>query len=136
MIPTSQIVLNSVVSFDLYPAALLGTGFKNAKVLAIVDADTTRYFGVDPVAQHVNVYPTLPSGTPNKYDGYPWIKLKLASGETTCIGLPWIIDGSYQVISQSSLRFTITDVAPEDQETILQALSANGFTAVNVEVIS
>lgn len=135
MLTQAQIPLNATVSFDLHPSAVLGTGYKGAKVLAILDADSCRYFNVDPVAMHANVYPMLPPGTPNKYDGYPWVKLKLASGQITCIGLPWIIDATFSVDTTSSLRFTVQNVSPEQRNIIMEALSANGFTAVNVEVL-
>lgn len=136
MLAISQIPFNGVVSFDLYPSALLGTGYKNAKVLGIVDSESCKYFGVDPQAQHVAVYPTLPSGTPNAANQYPWLKLQLASGNITAIGLPWIVDSSFEVVSSASMRFTVAGVAPGQQNRILEALSAIGYTAVNVETLS
>lgn len=132
MLTIEQLPLNSTVTFDLHPSQLLGTSYKNAKVLAWLDADTVAYMGVDPIAMHANVYPTLPVETPNKYDGYPWLKLKLASGEITAIGVPWIKDGSLVVATTRKMQFTIDNVSPADQNVILQALSANGFTAVDV----
>lgn len=134
MLPITQLVLNSTVSFDLHPSQLLGTGYKRAKLLAILDAATAGNW-IDPIAAHANVYPTLPVGTPNKYDAYPYLKLRLASGEITAIGLPWIKDETFVVATTRSIRLTVDDVSPEDQENIIKALSANGFAAVDVEVI-
>lgn len=134
MLTISQLVLNSTVSFDLHPSQLLGTGYKRAKLLAIMDAATAAHW-IDPVAQHANVFPTLPVGTPNRYDAYPYLKLKLASGDITAIGLPWIKDETFVVATTRSIRITIDDVSPTDQENIMLSLSANGFTAADVEII-
>ena len=136
MLTIDQLPLNATVSFDLHPSQLLGTGYKNAKVLAWLDAESAAYMGVDPIAMHANVYPTLPVGTPNKYDGYPWVKLKLASGEITAIGLPWIKDETLVVATTRKMQFTLDNVSPADQNVVLQALAANGFTAVDVTYLT
>lgn len=131
MLNPQDLSLNAIVSFDLHPSQLLGTGHKNVKLLAIVDADTARYW-IDPVAYHANVYPTLPVGTPNKFDGYPYLKIKLSDGSVTAIGLPWIKDETFVEVTTRSMHLTIENVPAADQEKVLLALSAIGFTAVDV----
>lgn len=135
MLTIEELPLNAIVSFDLYPSQFLGVGYRGAKVLAWLDADSAPFFGVDPVALHANVYPTLPGSTPNAYDGYPWVKLKLASGAITVIGVPFIKDDTLNIASTRKMRFTVEDVAPEIQEQVLLALSSIGLSAVNVEYI-
>lgn len=134
MLSITDLPLNATVSFDLYPAALLGTSLKNAKVLAILDADTARFF-IDPPVMHANVFATLPPGTPNRFDGYPYVKLKLPNGTVTAIGLPWIKDETLVVATTTRVLITVDNVTPAGQNTILAALSANGFSAAKIEVI-
>lgn len=136
MLNLQDIPLGATVSFEFWPVAALGTGYKNAKVLAILDADTARTAGIDPVAWHANVFPTLPVGTPNKYDGYYYLKLKLANGQITAVGIPWIKDETFAEVTTKSLRLTIDNVAAADRNKVIEALAASGFTAVNVEEIS
>ena len=135
MLNYQDIKLGSTVSFEFHPAALLGTGLKNAKVLGILDADSARQVGIDPVAMHANVFPQLPAGTPNKYDGYYYLKVKTASGQVTAYGIPWIKDETFVEVEISSMRLTLENVAPADQSKVLEALAANGFTAVGVEYL-
>ncbi len=134
MLTPNDFPLNAMVSFDLHPAAVMGTGYKGAKVLAILDAATAFHF-IDPVAQHANVYPFLPEGTPNRYDAYPYLKLKLADGSTTAIGIPWVKDETLEIATTRRMRLTIDAVTPEAQNLIIKALSANGFSAVDVELL-
>lgn len=130
----SDIEIFSTVSFEVYPAQLLGTGFTNAKVLAIVDADTARAW-IDPVAQHAAVFPTLPAGTINRYDAYLYLKLRLANGQLTALGLPWIRKETYTVNANRTIQLTIENVTPDDEPKIRRALSANGYTAVGVRYL-
>lgn len=134
MLNPATLQLFSTVSFDLHPASVLGNGFKNAKLMAIIDADTARLF-IDPAAMHANVYPFLPPGTPNNYKDYPYLKFKLASGGDLVLGLPWIKDETWQVTTTRSMRLTIENVSPADQNRVIEALSANGFTAVDVQFL-
>lgn len=135
MLAIADIPLNSTVSFDLHPAAILGASYKRAKILAIVDADSTPYFGLDAAAMHANVYPTLPGGVPNDHRAYMYLKLKLASGQITCVGIPWIVDASMVVETTRKIQITVDNVTPEQQNLIVQALSANGFGAVSIKYI-
>lgn len=131
MLNPSTIKLNSTVDFEYYAPAILGIGQKNAKVLAILDAETASIY-INPQLMHANVYAHLPPETPNRFDSYPYLKLRLASGQTTAVGLAWIRDDSWTEIAIASLQFTINGVRPDQRAIILQALAANGFTAVDV----
>lgn len=133
MINPRDIKLNSTVNFELYAPTILGNGLQNVKVLGIMDAETAALFGINPPLMHANVYAHLPPDTPNDFNGYPYLKVRLASGVTTAYGLAWIRDSSWQEVSVASLRLTIHGVQPEGRAIIKQALAANGFTAVNIE---
>lgn len=134
MLTQSDVNIFSTVSFEVYPAQILGTGFHNAKVMGIIDADTARRW-IDPVAMHAAVYPTLPEGSINQYDQYLYLKLLLANGQTTAIGLPWIRDDSYVVNEARRLQFIIENVTADDEPRIRRALSANGFEAIQVKYL-
>ncbi len=135
MLSTSQITIGSTYNFEMYAPAILGTAYKNVKVVAILDADSAQAY-INPVLMHRNVYPHLPAGVPNQYNGYSYLKLKLASGKYTAVGIPWIRDETFTEIATTSLRFTIQNVSPDDRNTIMKALSANGFSAVDVQEIA
>lgn len=134
MLNISQLPLNSTVTFDFYPSQVLGTGVKRAKVLAILDAATAAVW-IDPIALHANVFPFLPVGTPNSFDAYPYVKLKLQSGEITFVGLPWIREETLVLSTTQKMQLTIDSVTPEDQDRIIKALSANGFKSLDVKLL-
>lgn len=136
MLTPQSFQLFSIISFDLYPASILGAGYQNAKVTSIMDMRGAIQAGFDPAALHASVYPTLPPGVPNDPSQYGYLLLQLANGNFTVIGIPWIVDSSLVVASTASIQFTVDNISPTDQNTILQALAANGFTAVNVKILT
>lgn len=135
MLEQSQVKLSSTVSFDLYPAAQLGTSLKNAKVLGIFDASTAMNLGFDAPAMHANVFPTLPPGTPNDHSKYAYLYLKLTSGEKTFIGMPWVKESTYVEEMVRTVLFYIDNISPDQQNLAVQALSAVGMSVAKVEII-
>lgn len=129
MISTSSIVLNSYVNFSCYAPAILGNGYQNAEVLAILDYATANIF-IDAAVLHAGVYPSIQAnGVPNDYTKYPYLKIRTASGQVTVVGLPWIVDASYVVETAVQITLTINSVSPADQNNIKLALAAIGITS-------
>lgn len=121
-------------NFDVYPVVLLGNNFKNVKVLAIMDRDSANTIG-DTQAMHVNVYPYLPSGTPNNPASYNWIKVRLASGQISVLGVPWINPESIVQVESRTAKVTIEDISADDLQGIRNALVTNGYTNIKVELV-
>ncbi len=134
MLDQSQIKLDSTVSFDLYPAHQLQAKVTNAKVLGIFNAAVAQQLGYDAPAMHVSVYPTLPPGTPNKFDQYLYVYVKLANGEKTFYGLPWIKDSTFKEEMIRTVAFYVDNISPDQENLAVRALSALGLTVAKVEV--
>lgn len=130
----SQIHIDTTVSFDLYPAHFLGTSIKNAKVLGLVTAAMAMKMGFDAPAVHAAVYPTLPSGTPNGYDKYQYVVLKLTNGDSTYIGVPWIKEATYVEEVIRNITIVIENVTPDQQNRIVAAISAVGSSVSSLMI--
>lgn len=113
-------------SFEVYPAAILGNDFKNVKLMAILDNDSANQI-IQTKPMHVNVYPYLPSGTPNNPASYNYLKVLTASGQVTCIGIPWIKESSIAVIEYKKMLIELDLVTLEDGPKAAAALIKNGF---------
>lgn len=125
-----RLQFGNVVTFEVYPASILGARFGNVKVLAMLDKDSANTW-IDADAVHVNVFPTLPSGTPDNANEYQYLKFKHVNGNIGVIGLPWIREDSITVNETGTLTISIENVSPSDKEIIINALSANGYNAVS-----
>jgi hypothetical protein len=113
----------------------LGTSIKNAKVIGVMNAATAMQLGFDAPSMHILVYNTLPPGTPNGYDKYQYLYLKLASGQRQFIGIPWIKESTYVKEMVRTVAFYLENLSPDKQNLAIAALSSNGLTVAKVEVI-
>ncbi|MBN22806.1 MAG: hypothetical protein CL678_16085 [Bdellovibrionaceae bacterium] len=127
MIIAENIAIGSTISFSVYGEQVLGSGFKRAKVQALLDPETAMRYA-DVVAMHSQVLPFLPEGTPSSYSGYYYLKLKMPNQTTTIVGVPWIKLETVEVYSATSLQFDIHNVSPQDQDRIRRLLLANNYT--------
>lgn len=118
-------------SFDVYPSNILGTNFKNVKLLAILDCDSANGI-IQTKPMHINVFPYLPQGTPNNPEQYNYLKILTASGAVTAIGIPWIKESTVTVVSYKKAIVEIEPVNLEDGPKIAAALIKNGFPNVTV----
>lgn len=122
-----------VYSFDLYPSPILGSGFKNVTVQAILDYTTALGFG-DIEALHENVFKYLPAGTPNRPQDFDYLLLRTDGGVNTIIGVPWIVEESVQLIESLTMNVTIEGVSTADGERIRACLSQNGYDKVKIAI--
>lgn len=124
-----------VYSFEVYPSAILGTGFKNVTVQAILDYHSALAFA-DLEALHVNVYPHLPAGTPNRPQDFDYLLVRTDSGDTTIIGIPWIVDETVVIVQSMKITAVIDGVGSADLERVRACLSQNGYDKISLSLSS
>lgn len=131
-----NLVLSSIMSFEVFPFSVLGTNFKNVKILAIFDRDTAELAGMDTRAQHALMYPFLPSTVPNDPSKYNYVKIRMPSGETQILGMAWIDEASLEIVNLGKFVVELDNISSSDQSKILEALSANNLIVSKIEFIS
>lgn len=117
----------STIDFDVWPSQVLGASFKSMKVEAILDFETTRFFKLDPASMHAMVYPTLPTGTPNDFRAYSYLKLRHPNGDIQCLGVPWIKADTVVAKTTQEITAVIRNAKVGDLEQVRLALVAAGF---------
>ena len=131
--------VGDVISFSVFHPSILGTGFNRVKVLAVLDADTAKLMGIDPIALHAAIYPFFEpvenKTTYKKYNDYLYVKLQMPNGDITALGLPWMNMDSVVVVVSTTARYTITLDNPGEINTIVNILNANGFHNIMVETL-
>jgi hypothetical protein len=126
--------IGQVISFDVYPAAILGNSFEYVTVLAIMDQSTANGI-IDTVGNHIKMYPYLkPQGTPNDASQYNYIKVRTQSGAITALGMPWINESTIKVWTSQTITAVITGVTASDIPAVQNALISNGFPNISVTV--
>lgn len=95
--------LNKHYGFSLYPNSVLGTVYKNAKLVSILDYTTALKFSNIELL-HKQIYPYLPPGTNPNHIEYTYYLFK-HNDKDVVIADVWIIDGSVE--ESSGLNYTI-----------------------------
>lgn len=127
--------IGDTISFQVYPSTLLGDQFKDVVVQSVVNADTARLLGFDYISMHANVFPTLPEGqVPDNPTQYNYLVVKMQSGQTQIVGLPWIDESTITSRVTSSVYLEVPGAGTTDVSNIVNALAANGFRTKNVRV--
>ncbi|WP_233875053.1 phage DNA polymerase-associated SH3 family protein [Paraburkholderia adhaesiva] len=128
--------IGQVLTFDVYPAPVLGNNFQNVTVQGILNQESANQV-VDTVGLHIKVWPWLePQGTPNDPSQYNYIKIKTQSGSVTALGMPWINESTIQAITSQTITALISNVTASDIQGVQNALISNGYTAIDVSISS
>lgn len=128
-------VPDTVVSFKVYPSAILGDVFQNATVLGVINARSAIAFGYPIAERHAQVAPYV-SGIPTQATQYSYLQLQLADGSMTFVGLPWIKEDTIEVVGQQTAYITLPNVKASDGPAILAALESNNFHNASVSFSS
>lgn len=122
-----------VVSFEVYPASILGDRYTKVKILSILDYDTARLFA-DVNSLAVSVYPFLPAGTPKDYTKYKYVKLQHADGSNSVLAMEWINMRTLQEHTSVNLVVNIEASGMDTLERLRSCLTANNFIVKSIEV--
>lgn len=114
-------------SFSVYPVAVLGTAFKNVKILGVVSQATAEALGFDTRAAHALVKTSLPATVPDDPSRYLYLQIQTPAGLKQFIGLPWIIEDSVEIVNLGKFTLEIDNESSSQQQRILDCLAANGI---------
>lgn len=126
--------IGKVVSFDVRASGVLGTGtYRRVKVLGILDHESAMAYR-NVASVHANVYPSLPTGTPDDHTSYLYVKVQFENGEKTVVGMPWIETGTLTIHDSQTLTVEIQQSGASDIPKLRRALVANGFDVFDIQV--
>jgi hypothetical protein len=128
-----DIEVGGIYSFSVYPVAVLGTNFKNVLVMSILDAESAQALGLDILAQHALIYPSLPSTTVNNPQKYKYLKIKLPSGLTQIIAKEWINPTTLEVVTLGRFTVVLDNQSSSRQQKLLECLAANDFPVTSID---
>jgi hypothetical protein len=125
--------LGKSYDFTLYASGVLGSGFRNSKVVGIMDYDSAKYIqDVSPL--HIQAYPQLPSGTPRNARDLVYVKIKTPLNELRVIAMDWISSVPVLVTSQAA-RVTISQISSSDVSIIRDLLVVNGYPNLDIQLL-
>lgn len=100
-------------SFSVHPSNIIENVFDQAVCLATYSADIASIF-LDLEAIHAQVYPYLPSGTPDSPLEYNYVQFQLPDGSKKILGIPWINIDTITVSDVVMLTIKVRGVTAND----------------------
>lgn len=111
--------------FGFRAPAILGAGYANAGVAALLDHDSAqRLEDVDGI--HASVLSLLPNTTPADPTKLTYVKLKVAANEYRVVAMNWISQQPAE-LNSSSATVIVANCPPGRLAALASALKANGF---------
>ena len=131
------IILGDVVSFNVFDnvKAVIPTKFENAQLVAVLDADTAKSL-IDPYTLHRNIFPLLEAGTsPDNPESYTYIKVKLANGKFTAVGMPWINQTTIEKRDSSTAQITVGNISSTELQRFKDHVTAGGWSVLEAKMV-
>lgn len=123
----SNFKINNSYSFNTRAPAILGAGYKNTKLIAILDSKMAGTL-INIQSQHSNIFPYLPAGTPNSPERFTYLVFEV-NGERKVIAEEWIDETSVQESSSQNIQIDIKNVTTQDIIKIKNMMTIGGFAA-------
>jgi hypothetical protein len=118
--------LKSSYSFNTHAPAILGASVRNATLIAILDYDVATSF-ITPNTSHANVFPHLPSGTPNNPQKYTYLLFQTENGNRIVYANVWIDEATIKEKTTSTLTVVIENAVGGDETKIRDLLALSGY---------
>lgn len=119
--------IGGVYSFNTIAPTLLGSDYRNVKVLGIIDYNIASQY-INPHVRHADLYPYMATGIPDDPTQYNYLMVRLGSGGRTVLAIPWIDISSIEQVTITNITVTFTNAKNSDVERIRELLELNGFT--------
>lgn len=121
-------------SFQVYPDQIIGTDFTAVEYLGSIDATGVSEF--EPRNMHALIYPTLPSGSVDRFNGYAYHRFRLADGKVAFVGDIWIKENTFVVINNTEYHITIRGKSPGIENAIRDMLQRNNYTDFDIDIVN
>ena len=127
--------IGKIMSFQVYPSAILGTNFVNAELVTLGSHLAVSEF--EPAILHTQVFPTIPANIAmeNDYRKYLYGKFKLENGRMIVVGLPWIKMDTLVFSTNQVIKVSIRGLsAASDTTRLKNILLAAGIIDFEIKV--
>lgn len=118
--------ISSTYNFSVYANSVLGSSYKGAKLVSVLDYSMAVRFGsVDMINKQVR--PMLPPGTPTDHRKFKYYIFDYR-GRELLIAEPWIVPGSIELTEGVSYTLTLNSVSDHQVSLIRDQLSLLGIS--------
>lgn len=113
-------------NFSLYPIPILGSYYKNCKLVSILDYDTALKFdNIELLAK--SAYPYLPPNTPSNHKNYTYYLFK-NNNKNLVVADNWIVQNSIEEVTSINYTLRLNNVSSAQLNAITDQLRLLGIS--------
>lgn len=105
----STLSINNHYNFSVYANSILGTSYRNARLVSILDYKTALKFS-NIVLQHNQVYPYLPANTLEDATKYIYYKFEVGGKEVVLADV-WILESSIELSTGTDFTLKLLNIS-------------------------
>lgn len=121
------LTINKSYNFSLYPIPILGSSYKNLKLISILDYDTALKFdNVELLSK--SAYPYLPPGTSSNFRSYIFYLFKTDTNKNIVLANEWIIESTIEEVSSLNYTLRLNNISLNQLNTIKDQLRLLGIS--------
>lgn len=122
----TTLTINNHYNFSVYANSILGTTYRNARLVSILDYKTALKFS-NIVLQHNRVYPYLPANTLEDATKYTYYKFEVGGKEVVLADV-WIVDTSIEMSTGTDHTLKLINVSSGQLSTVRDQLRLLGIS--------
>lgn len=124
----------SAYNFTLYAPGVLGAGYHNATVLALLDYDSAQLIE-DVAALHYKALAYLPTGTVRDPSKLNWIKIRTTTGAVRAIAADWISE-TPRLVQATTIKIELPNLDASEAAILRQLLHKRGYLDFTVTIVA
>ncbi len=118
--------INRYYNFSVYANSILGTSYRGAKLICVLDYRTALKFG-NVQLRHRQVFPYLPPGTPSDPTKYTYYLFSY-NGVETVLANVWILDESVEETSGMNFTLKLNNISDRQLSIVRDQLRLLGIS--------
>lgn len=124
----STLIINNHYNFSVYANSILGTSYRNARLVSIMDYNTALKFD-NIVLQHNRVYPYLPANTLEDATKYTYYKFRVGNRDVVLADV-WIEESSIELSTGTDFNVKLINVSSSQLGTVRDQLRLLGISFI------
>lgn len=124
----STLTINNHYNFSVYANSILGTSYRNARLVSILDYKTALKFS-NIVLQHNRVYPYLPANTLEDATKYTYYLFRIGDKDVVLADV-WIEDSSIELSTGTDYNVKLINVSSSQLGTVRDQLRLLGISFI------
>lgn len=125
--------VGAMYSFNTVAPAIIGSTYKNLTLIGQTTYDIASVMDQIEI-KHRQIFPLLPSGTPDNYTLYDYLVFKDSVNNKYVFGIPWIDSNTIIQSNAGTLTLTLPNANNRDIKNLSDIMNLGGYKNYTIDL--